>query len=314
MTALAKSQSLILISSCCALGFLVVYVPPLLRRNAPPRDPTAAVARAVDPLTVDPRTKASVGDVVRAIGDTSDAHARRIRGDEPRAAAETMSTSAHPEDEDWTAIARSEVAFEKIVVEGPLAAARLLRNRDTNPRDQAVELEARSELTSYCRDMQSHLADLAQLKAEAAAADLQQLMARGAARSHALTAARSTLPAAAQRTISDFEQQMLATLAEKTGKTIAELRADPSFSVIVPQLDFADHEPIAYSVRQGIAYSATPAELPNANEVLRAQRWATFEVGMAIAQFFVQHGCLMPDEANRLMERLVAEIDVSLGG
>ena len=207
---------------------------------------------------------------------------------------------------------KSKRRFEEIVVHGPLEATHLMRNKFSNPRDTELSPSDQAFLATYCEDMSKHLKALESAKGKSVNADFEKLIKQGAARRHHLVDARLKLSKKEQAKIARIEKDSLTKLAKALGKTEAEIRADPTFSVVVPSIDFKD-DPLTWSVRNGMVYSATPRDLPNADAALRAQRWATFEVGVALAQFFITNGCLHRHESEALMSRLVSEIESALG-
>lgn len=303
MTSSIRGYAAVLIVALFALGFIVVSVPSWLS------DASSDVDNPLAVVPVDGHRAAKMDGLVQAIGDL---HANRPLGVVPTSAIEaSLDAPTKPPVSDWLKIERNSTPFAEVIVQGPLAEWKLLRNAHVNPRDVEVGPRHQDQLEAYCLEMSAYLIELNQVKTSAASADFEELMRRGAARRHSLAGSRANLPEGDKKTISELEKRMQAKLAAKLGKTVDEVAADPTFNVVVPSIDFKD-KPLAYSVRNGVVFSATPKDLPNAGAALRAQRWATFEVGISVTQFFVSHGCITPREAESLMIDLLREIDASL--
>ncbi len=205
------------------------------------------------------------------------------------------------------------MAFEDLVVIGPLAAHALFRNTQCNPRDLVILPARRHLLEDYCSKMQAELEALTRLTSATAFGDMEKLIEGGQSRRRRFADIEARLTSEEQRVVATESERLLAPLAAAMGKSLEQMKTDPTTAVVVPHVHFNDGQPLVWGAKDGVLHSAMPKDLPNANKVLAARRWACFEIGSVACSFFMDNGCLEVGEVDTLMQRLVAKIERDLG-
>ena len=209
----------------------------------------------------------------------------------------------------WNLLPRNSRDFASMVIHGPLEARYLLRITQTNPRDTPIPVDQQEELGQYCAKAAAQLGTIDRLASSAAGTDLLQLVDQGRSRAKHIRDLDASLTPQEQQIVEKARLKASEQLAKILGKTPEEVRADPTFTAIVPELHFKDHTPLAYGNAGGIVHSATPQELPNASAAMEAKRWACFEIASQLCGFFAHHACLTAQEASSQMSSVVARLD-----
>lgn len=304
-----RSTSAVLASTLFLLGFVVVYM------SGTSSSSTASAPRREFTIPLDADQSNAVDNVAVAIGATALVDATEQTPSKSSSGQVTSLEGPSPNSnrDVWDRFPRNSTPFEDMIIIGPLESTELYRNTRSNPRDHEIGAADRDRLDGYCRAMGQHLRELEQLKSRAALSDLQALIERGAARTLVLAESRKRLSDLEKKRMAEAQEAAIRAMAESLGVSADDLRKDPTNQFVAPSLDFKDHAPLAYSVRNGVAYSAVADEMPNAGAALGAQRWAMFEIGVTIIRLFADTGCLTAGEADALCRRLVSEIEAKLG-
>lgn len=227
-------------------------------------------------------------------------------GSVPQVGEPSPASNPQPQDADWGRFARTTSTLVQLLTEPALDAGRMFRNVHLNPRDVYIPPSSRSLLVESLRLAGAEKVGLARRRSDAANAEFAGLLADGGATIEGVDDFKARLSPLEVEQVERAEAQILARLAKATGKSVEELKADPTTHVLDPQAVFQGREaPEVWSARGDKLVSATLGQLPSASAVADAEVHALSELGAGVASYFADRGCLVPAEVGALIEPLI---------